>query len=130
MEQIKTDVLAEQEKRIFDKHIADYKHTVLSKLQHEARKDFRVNADMMAMLKLKNALFRYAVPIDLAAEVASKTNIVVSDIIAEDEEYVNECIDALAAYISNYYKFVIANGMTNQIFLNLAEGMQLMLIPS
>lgn len=124
-----TNVIEEQRQRELQIKIHDYKQNILEKLQSEANKDFRTNADLNAMLKLKEALFKYSVPIDLSAEVASKTNVVVSDIIAQDKEYVDMCIDALAKYISNYYKFCISNGMSNQIFLNLAEGMQLMLIP-
>ena len=129
MENNVTDVLEEKRIREIQQKVYDYKAQILGKLQQEANKDFRTNADLNAMLKLKDALFKNAVPIDLSAEVASKTNIVVSDVIAQDPEYVQECIDALAKYISNYYKFCVANAMSNQIFLNLAEGMQLMLIP-
>jgi hypothetical protein len=110
-------------------HLEAYKQDILNKLLKEANKDFDVNADMMAMLQLKNKLFDCGVPIDLAHEVASKTNIVVSEIIAEDMVYVSAVITALAQYMAKHYKFVLKHGMSNQIFLNLVEGMSLMLIP-
>ena len=119
---VETNVLQEQALR-------QYKQDILNKLLYEANKDFDVNADMLAMLKLKDKLFSFGVPIDLSHEVASKTNIVVSEIIASDSEYVNAVITALAQYMAKHYKFVIKQGMSNQIFLNLVEGMSLMLIP-
>jgi hypothetical protein len=112
-----------------EQHLREYKADILNKLLKEANKDFDINADMLAMLHLKNKLFEYGVPLDLAHEVASKTNIVVSEIIAEDRQYVDDVISALARYMANHYKFVIKQAMSNQIFLNLVEGMSLMLIP-
>jgi hypothetical protein len=129
MTNIETDIFAEQKQRMIAKHLKDYKQDILDKLLKEANKDFDVNADMLAMLHLKNKLYECGVPIDLCHEVASKTNIVVSEIIAEDSQYVDAVISALARYMANHYKFVIKHGMSNQIFLNLVEGMSLMLIP-
>lgn len=114
---------------IYAQQLRNYKEEILTKLLREANKDFDVNADMLAMLHLKNKLFECGVPIDLAHEVASKTNIVVSEVIAEDSEYVDKVISALAKYMANHYKFILKHGMSNQIFLNLVEGMSLMLIP-
>lgn len=112
-----------------EQHLREYKADILNKLLKEANKDFDVNADMLAMLHLKNKLFACGVPIDLCHEVASKTNIVVSEVIAEDQQYVDDVITALARYMANHYRFAIKHGMSNQIFLNLVEGMSLMLIP-
>lgn len=114
---------------LYEQQLQQYKDEILNKLLHEANKNFDANADMMAMLHLKNKLFEYGVPNDLAHEVSSKTNIVVSEIIAQDEQYVDAVISALAKYMAKHYKFVIKHGMSNQIFLNLVEGVSLMLIP-